>query len=122
IAAHLGRQINSIPCFSKEILGKKMVRSENTLNFGYYGRFIPEKGIDILCKLSDDSDLKDIQIHLWGEGQDYPTTFFTKYPKIKYHGTFSGQEELSKVINSLDALLLISTNPEGLPIMLLEAM
>ena len=48
--------------------------------------------------------------------------FLRAYPNLHYHGPFSGEKELDQVILSLDAFLLLSTNPEGLPISLLEVM
>jgi glycosyltransferase involved in cell wall biosynthesis len=117
----LNRRVRSIPCFSREISGKNQKHRTN-LRFGYYGRLIPEKGIDILCKLSADPDFQDIEFHIWGEGVAYPSSFFDTYSNITYHGSFSGIDGLSDVITSIDALLLISTHPEGLPISLLEAM
>lgn len=122
IQGALNRNIDSIPCFSREVIINSNRKLDKKLHFGYYGRFIPEKGIDVLCKLSNDPDLNHIQIHLWGEGENYPPSFFEKFANVAYHGTFNGKEELVQVITSLDALLLITTNPEGLPIILLEAM
>lgn len=117
----LQRPVLSIPCFSREIPVGKVVKRQR-IRFGYYGRLIPEKGIDILCQLSEDDYLKHIEFHIWGEGTAYPPAFFEGYPCIKYHGTFSGQEELTSVMESIDGFLLLSVHPEGLPICLLEAM
>jgi glycosyltransferase involved in cell wall biosynthesis len=119
--AALARPVQSLPCFSRAIKFIEHQLSEQ-LHFGYYGRLIPEKGIDVLCKLSQDAALKGIELHLWGEGEAYSSDFFAQYPKIHYHGAFTGYEELQAVIHSLDAYLLLSTNPEGLPIALLEVM
>lgn len=119
----LKRRVDTVPCFSRKIIVKQK-RSENNgvIHFGYYGRLIPEKGIDHLCRLSDDPDLKNIKFHLWGEGSAYPARYFSKHTGLEYHGVFNGQDELSQVISSLDGFLLLSTHPEGLPICLLEAM
>jgi glycosyltransferase involved in cell wall biosynthesis len=122
IATVLGRKIDVIPCFSRQISPFKIDRKNGKLQFGYYGRLIPEKGIDILCKLSEDDEVDSIDFNLWGEGENYPPSYFKAFPKINFHGKFNGKEELSKVISSLDGFLLISTHPEGLPISLLEAM
>jgi len=117
----LNRRIASIPCFSREVSASPN-NHQGKLKFGYYGRLIPEKGIAALCKLSADKSLAHIEINIWGKGEAYPPEFFASYPNLKYHGAFSGKEQLAAVINSLDAFLLLSTHPEGLPICLLEAM
>ncbi|UFH53098.1 glycosyltransferase family 4 protein [Spirosoma sp. KNUC1025] len=123
IATVLGRTIDSIPCFSRKInTQQKISQLLNKVSFGYYGRLIPEKGIDTLCKLSEDSDLSGADFHIWGEGPAYPPSFFEQFSKVHYHGAFNGLQELTNVINSLDAFLLLSVHPEGLPISLLEAM
>lgn len=121
MAQALDRPIKSIPCFSREIKVGSAPASQK-LAFGYYGRLIKEKGIEVLCQLSQDNDLDGIEIHIWGEGPAYPAAFFKQYPKLVYHGPFAGEQELAKVISALDAYLLLSTHPEGLPIALLEVM
>ena len=120
----LGQKIEVIPCFSKkiEIPPPNSSINRQRLRLGYYGRLIPEKGIDTLCLLSEDEDFKGVEFHIWGEGKFYPRSFFEKFSNINYHGSFNGGEELTKVIGSLDALLMLTQHPEGLPISLLEAM
>ena len=115
------RPIATIPCFSRQVSGIESIARPKP-RFGYFGRLIPEKGIQALCDLSADPDLNLIEIHIWGEGDAYPEPFFRAYPNLHYHGPFSGEKELDQVILSLDAFLLLSTNPEGLPISLLEVM
>jgi glycosyltransferase involved in cell wall biosynthesis len=119
----LNRSVNVIPCFSKEVwLNAIRPAKEGKLKFGYYGRLIPEKGVDLLCRFSQDRDFDHIEFHIWGEGPSYPSGFFSQFPLIHYHGSFSGEKQLSAVISSLNAYLLITTNPEALPIVLLEVM
>jgi glycosyltransferase involved in cell wall biosynthesis len=119
----LDRKIDVVPCFSRKVVVQRQhLFNPEKIQFGYYGRLIKEKGIDDLCKLSNDADCSKIQFNIWGKGQDYPPTFFAKYAHVKYHGTFTGLQGLKNVIASLDAFLLLSTHPEGLPICLLEAM
>jgi glycosyltransferase involved in cell wall biosynthesis len=121
ISQNLQRPIKSIPCFSRQIVVKNEIL-HNPLRFGYYGRLIKEKGIETLCQLAQDKDLAGVEIHIWGEGASYPATYFQQYPQVFFHGSFSGEEELREVISNLDAYLLLSTHPEGLPIALLEVM
>ena len=119
----LNRRINIIPCFSRNAYTDLMpLHGSEKMNLGYYGRLIPEKGIDVICQLSEDPDLRDVEFHVWGEGDRYPASFFTEFPNVKYHGTFNGKDELKKILAFLNALLLLSTHSEGLPICLLEAM
>ncbi|UOG73697.1 glycosyltransferase family 4 protein [Hymenobacter tibetensis] len=117
----LDRRVLSIPCFSREIASAHPEPGP-TLRFGYYGRLIKEKGIDLLCQLSADPEVKGVEFHIWGEGETYSPEFFTRYPNLRYHGPFSGKEALQGVLTQLDAYLLLSTHPEGLPIALLEVM
>ena len=119
--ARLDRPVLNIPCFSRE-MAPSTPHPSQALRFGYYGRLIPEKGIDTLCQLSEDDDLQGIEFHIWGEGEPYPASFFARYPRVHFHGAFNGKDELQTVIDHLDAYLLLSTNPEGLPIALLEVM
>lgn len=119
----LNRTIDTIPCFSRKIEVREHAMAQNGhLKFGYYGRLIPEKGIDLISQLSEDKDLPGIEYHIWGEGAAYPAAYFEKYPNVHYHGTFSGLDGLTATINAIDAFLLLSVHPEGLPICLLEAM
>lgn len=121
ISKAIERNVNSIPCFSRKI-PQKGIRQPGKIRLGYYGRLIPEKGIDVICKMSDDIDLNHVEFHLWGEGESYPPTYFNEYKNLNFHGPFFGAEGLNKVIGLLDGFLLISTNAEGLPICLLEGM
>ncbi|MES2646513.1 MAG: glycosyltransferase family 4 protein [Bacteroidota bacterium] len=119
----LHRDINVVPCFSRKIeVEKKDGKINGSVKLGYYGRLIAEKGIDVLCSLSNDADCAGIEFHVWGQGENYPSAYFKKFPALKYHGTFNGTAGLTEVITLLDGFLLISTHPEGLPVCLLEAM
>ena len=120
--ATLARPVASIPCFSRELASPSPTAPPAVLRFGYYGRLIPEKGVDVLCQLSDDPEVAGIEFHIWGEGEAYPASFFARHPRLHYHGAFAGRSELQAVLSSLDAYLLLSTHPEGLPIALLEVM
>ena len=119
----LNREIITTPVFSTKItLDKNNDKNSGKVNLGYYGRLIPEKGIDVLCRLSNEKDLDAIQFHIWGEGEKYNSDFFKQYPNILYHGKFQTKEELKKVLETIDGYLLISVHPEGLPVSLLELM
>lgn len=119
----LNKSIDTIPCFSRKItIGQPVLEDSGKIKFGYYGRLIPEKGIDLICKMSEDSDLSNVEFHIWGEGEAYPPSHFEKFPRVHYHGTFVGLSGLTDAIALINAFLLLSIHPEGLPISLLEAM
>jgi glycosyltransferase involved in cell wall biosynthesis len=124
MAKALKRKIDVIPCFSRKVNlhEKKLIKPNERLRFGYFGRLIPEKGIGVICQMSKDPDLQHIEFHLWGEGNAYKPSFFEQYSNVVYNGTYNGLEGLENAINNLDAYLLITSHGEGLPIGLLEVM
>lgn len=122
----LGRKINVITCFSRKVdlllpsIGKS--KKSDKIRLGYFGRLIPEKGIEHLCALSKEPELLDTEFHIWGIGESYSEEFFLEFPNVYYHGAFYGEEGLRSALQTIHAYLLISTHPEGLPISLLETM
>lgn len=96
--------------------------SNGLLHFGYIGRLVSTKGIDLICRLSDDPRLCGIRWHIHGEGGDYPASFFAPYANVAYHGRFSGAEEYARILDDLNATVLFSTHSEGMPLSLIEAM
>ncbi|WMJ73265.1 glycosyltransferase family 4 protein [Cytophagaceae bacterium ABcell3] len=124
ITLALARNVKVVTCFSRKVIVEKplVTKSSNIVRFGYYGRLIPEKGISTLCQLSLEPELENTEFHIWGAGPAYPPSYFLNYPSVGYHGSFYGLEGLQTVVSSIDAFLLLSVHPEGLPICLLEAM
>ncbi|MBJ7429285.1 MAG: glycosyltransferase family 4 protein, partial [Bacteroidia bacterium] len=118
----LNRKVISIPCFSRIIKITRKPIDTYKVKIGYIGRLIKEKGIESLCGLSNNSELKNIAFYIWGEGKMYDENYFKNYPNLKYMGSFKNKEELTIALNTIDAFILHSTHPEGLPISLLEVM
>jgi glycosyltransferase involved in cell wall biosynthesis len=92
------------------------------LRFGFVGRLMRDKGIDMICRLSADPALAQIEWHIHGCGPDYDAAYFQKFPGVHYHGRYQGAAELSSILGRLDALTLFSTYQEGQPISLIEGM
>jgi glycosyltransferase involved in cell wall biosynthesis len=92
------------------------------LRFGFVGRLMRDKGLDMICRLSQDPDLKDIEWHIHGCGPHYDAAYFKAYPNTHYHGRYQGAAELGAILEGLDGLALFSTYQEGQPISLIEGM
>jgi glycosyltransferase involved in cell wall biosynthesis len=118
----LNRKVISIPCYSRAINFKSKSIDYKKIKIGYLGRLIKEKGIESISELSNNKELNNIEFYIWGEGQNYDKNYFKNYTNLKYMGSFKNKEELSLALNTIDAFILYSTHPEGLPISLLEAM
>ncbi len=119
----IAREPAVVACFSRAVdAPSRQLGSREALRFGYFGRLIPEKGIDVLKRLASDPDTAGIEFDLWGFGDAYSPADFEGLPRLHFHGGFSGRQELETVVAGLDAYLLISRHPEGLPIALLEVM
>jgi glycosyltransferase involved in cell wall biosynthesis len=96
--------------------------SSAPLRFGFVGRLIPEKGIDKLMKISESNDLSDIEWHIHGAGEHYPAERFRGHDRMYYHGQYSGDSAQASVLQVLDAMILLSTHNEGMPLSLIEGM
>jgi glycosyltransferase involved in cell wall biosynthesis len=92
------------------------------LHFGFTGRLVAEKGIDLLCALSELPEFADISWHVHGAGADYPPSFFERYPAVVYHGAYNAGVQQAEILESLDAVVLFSRHNEGMPLSLIEAM
>jgi glycosyltransferase involved in cell wall biosynthesis len=115
--------VSVVYCFSRQVEVDPITPGATPcVTFGYYGRLIPEKGIDIIFRLSDDSRLADIRWCIWGSYGAYQEEDFRLHPGVRYGGSFSDQAGLRNVLQQLDCFCLFSTHPEGLPISLMEVM
>lgn len=118
----IGRSAEVVYCFSRQVnYLERPPAKERKLNFGYFGRLIPAKGLPVILRLSQDPDLQFIEWHVWGSGGDFDPSHFAESSAVHFHGSFSTESELEAVIQQLDAFVLFSTFYEGLPITLIEA-
>jgi glycosyltransferase involved in cell wall biosynthesis len=92
------------------------------LNFGFLGRLVATKGLDLLCALSQRPELAAIVWHIHGEGPDYPPEFFHKFPALRYHGAYRDLARHGEILRGLDAVALFSIHNEGMPLSLIEAL
>jgi len=122
ISQELKRNVISIPCFSRSVIIKNKTINPHKIKIAYIGRLIKEIGIEAICKLSNTEELNHIEFIIWGEGNMFPPSYFNFYPNVKYMGSFNNKDGLVNAMNNIDAFLLYSTHPEGLPISLLEVM
>lgn len=97
-------------------------RVDPHLRFGFFGRLIPEKGIDTILALSRDGALNDIEWHIHGAGDAYPPARFAGQPRIVYHGAYHSAEAHAQALLAVDAIALFSTHNEGMPLCLIEGM
>lgn len=118
-------KIRVIRYLSEESISSSVSPSPETrdkLRFGFVGRLVRGKGIDMICALSEDPKLAHIEWHVHGCGADYDAAHFERFPNIHYHGRYNGAAELGAILGGLDALALFSQYQEGQPISLIEGM
>ena len=93
-----------------------------TLHFGFFGRLVSTKGIEVILKLASDVRCAHIQWHIHGSGVDYPPSYFEDYASVIYHGSYETPQEQSVALKNLDAVVLFSTHSEGMPLCIIESM
>lgn len=92
------------------------------LNFGFFGRLVPEKGIEMMCRLSQCPQLARVTWHIHGAGEAYTPDYFRAFPNVMYHGSYSCAAEQKERLLASDALVLFSSHNEGMPLSLIEGM
>ena len=128
LEATLGRtDVVFLPYLAPQILPASAVRENMSgpdaiLHFGFMGRLVSTKGIDVICELSRHSDLAGVRWHIHGSGEDYPASYFRPFQNIEYHGAYSETSECAQILRQLDAIALFSNHNEGMPLSLIEAM
>jgi glycosyltransferase involved in cell wall biosynthesis len=101
---------------------EKHYRPGQPLKFGFAGRLVRTKGIDMLCELSRRPQLAGVSWQIYGAGPDYEGAHFQAYPNICYHGPYPDLAGYGRALLDLDALALFSQHNEGMPLSLIEAM
>jgi glycosyltransferase involved in cell wall biosynthesis len=117
--------IRVLPYLTDEVRIQSVERAPNppeTLRFGFVGRLERSKGIDVILQLSQDPGLKNIEWHLHGAGTDYMAQNCAENSRVVYHAPYQGAEALARILQELDALVLFSSQNEGCPLALIEAM
>lgn len=122
ISREVGRSVEVVYCYSEPIGVLKRDTRDEKLEFGFFGRLIPEKGIDTILRLSNEPLLADIRWNLWGPIEGYSPGFADSFSNVVFHGCFHDRVGLLAAMARLDAFTLFSTHNEGLPLTLLEAM
>lgn len=92
------------------------------LHFGFFGRLVSTKGIEVIVKLSEDSRCGHIQWHIHGSGVDYPQSYFENHAGVIYHGGYDTPQDQAVALNNLDAVVLLSIHSEGMPLSIIESM
>ncbi|MFT3782556.1 MAG: glycosyltransferase family 4 protein [Nibricoccus sp.] len=112
---------SACPVAAENVSEKKYHRGQ-ILKFGFAGRLIRTKGIDMLCELSRRPELAGVSWQIYGAGPDYTGDHFRPYPNICYHGPYPDVAGFGRALSDLDALALFSLHNEGMPVSLIEAM
>jgi glycosyltransferase involved in cell wall biosynthesis len=124
----LGRSgTHFLPYFSAcpvtaEAVTEKHYQPHHPLKFGFAGRLVKTKGIDMLCQMSQRPELADVSWQIYGAGPDYTAEHFHAYPNICYHGPYPDLAGYGRALLDLDALVLFTQHNEGMPLSLIEAM
>ena len=128
LQAALGRMnVRFLPYLTLDVVGtghvhEKTYSPDTMLHFGFVGRLVSTKGIEEICRLSDQPELAGIRWHVYGQGEEYPASYFQKFPNVVYHGSYCSVEEYARLLQNLDAGVLYSEHTEGLPLSLIEMM
>ncbi|MEM7650460.1 MAG: glycosyltransferase family 4 protein [Pseudomonadota bacterium] len=89
------------------------------LVFGYIGRLAPSKGIEILLKAVQETELKDFTLKIAGQGND--TYVESLKQKVKTQDIeFTGQADAEEFYKSIDILICPSVYDEPLPRVIYE--
>jgi|LakMenE18May11ns_1017448.scaffolds.fasta_scaffold9957026_7 glycosyltransferase involved in cell wall biosynthesis len=97
------------------------VKQDNTLNILYVGRSTSEKRVNLIAQIAQQASLNqlDIKFSMVGDLKEFVQS--TYHPYIHFFGSVNNEEELFKIYQKHDVLIITSLH-EGFPISIMEAM
>ena len=124
--------VNWLPCFPQPPVDGVIKAIGDTLNqgikLGYFGRLAGNKGLPLLFKaMADLPAPESLTLDLWGKGEKEAelkklANELKITAQVNFLGGYPDQREGAELMASYDALVLTSTEMEGLPLVLLESM
>ncbi|GGB08776.1 glycosyltransferase family 4 protein [Agarivorans gilvus] len=113
----IGLIANGVP-IAKEI---KPFFNTRPLRLGFVGRLIPLKNVPMIIEALSILDHSSVELNIFGDGEcrgDLECLASKKGVNTIFHGNEPNQEKIYRTFD----LLIISSNTEGLPMVLLESM
>jgi len=101
---------------------EKSVVSSDPIRFGFMGRIIPVKGVDLLIKAFTQVKGRT-ELSIFGHAGNhamYLSKFHEGDPRVKFKGSFDNKD-LPDVLNSIDVLVVPSVWLENAPLVIQEA-
>lgn len=124
--------VNWLPCFPQPpvegVIKSSEAKSSPNIKLGYFGRLAGNKGLPLLFKaLADLPAPRTLTLDLWGKGEKEAdlkklANELEINTQVNFLGGYPDQREGAELMASYDALVLTSTEMEGLPLVLLESM
>lgn len=124
--------VNWLPCFPQPpvegVLKTMDSKPKTQIKLAYFGRLAGNKGLPLLFNaLATLPNSSNLALDLWGKGEKEAdlkqlAKELNIEKKIKFLGGYPGEREGAELMASYDALVLTSTEMEGLPLILLESM
>jgi glycosyltransferase involved in cell wall biosynthesis len=124
--------VSWLPCFPdppvNNILKTGGYEAGGAVRLSYFGRLAGNKGLPLLFKaLASLKKEYDVTLDLWGKGEEEATlkTLAAELnieSRVRFLGRYPADEEGARLMASYDGMVLTSTEMEGLPLILLEAM
>jgi glycosyltransferase involved in cell wall biosynthesis len=95
----------------------KFAKNETQFAIGFFGRLVPDKGIQHLCAAAE-SLPPNIAVHIFGEGP-LSAELNSKHPRVHVHGFIP---DVADAMAAMDAIVVPSVWAEAFPFSVLEAM